>query len=156
MRGGPQVDLPKVPTNSAGAKASGSMGPPTLPVPHPVLLPDAGGPSVLGGPSPGSGSGIVPLRRTRSGSKLVPDEDRARMNAAAGVPVPFSVDVDKAGHSGMGMLPNLQRSNTSFFKDLVASELFSPSSREMSTLTRIYKRARAIVPPHSPHGLSFY
>lgn len=121
VRGGPQVDLPNVPVDGGEVVALPTSG---------------GGPSRIGaissaaalgyaGPSPGSaGAGQPPLRRTRSGSKLVSDEDRAARGG-----VQFNVDVAAAGSSFAP--PNLGRTNTSFFKDLVSSDLFSPGSKEL-------------------------
>lgn len=134
MRGGPQVELSPKPNLGIGT----SLG-----NPEPLVLPghgDGGLPrfpgSTMGPPSGGPGS-FPSLRRTRSGSKLVP-VDGAGPSAAGGLVThhpllpPFSVDVEMAqGPGGPAGGPSLARTNTSFFKDLVASDLFSPNSREM-------------------------
>ena len=122
-----QVDLPTPPPHSLALGIAGAA---------PLLLPD--GPSFAPPSLPSYGAFSlsnqpVPLRRTRSGSRLVPIDGAPP--STSGGNVTFSVDVEKAtgssaGASGLGM-PSLQRTNTSFFKDLVDSSLFSPGSREM-------------------------
>ena len=139
LRGGPQVDLPAVPSSVPVGAGDGAIIPraadddhqaPSAPLQ--LQVPDGGPSSFDNGPgSAGSIAGRAhpPLRRTRSGSKLVPAEEREEKRAR------FDVDVAKAtfasgSGSGVGM-PSLNRSNTSFFKDLVASDLFSPTSRDL-------------------------
>ena len=129
MRGGPQVDLPTPPSSAAANDANDGSDDPQMPVPP---LPGSLFPGhIQGPPSAGSyapaGFGHPALRRTRSGSKLVPVEQRAGgpSGYADGAPPPYY------GGGGGGHLPSLQRSNTSFFKDLVASDIFSPGSKEM-------------------------
>ena len=104
LRGGPQVDVPT---------------PPQLKMPPPpsISLPDAGGPSSSRSPA---AMMQPPLKRTRSGSKLVPEDLRPR----------YTVDVDKANDQALPY-PKLSRSHTSFFQELAQSDIFSPSTREM-------------------------
>ena len=138
MRGGPQVDMqsnglalgppgggpsmllgdalfPQPPSGGGGIPRGGLMGPP--------------------GSGPGSGSGFPALKRTRSGSRLVPVDGGAPSAAGGLVSHGFTVDVNSAMGPPPGSqygAPTLQRTNTAFFKDLAANEdLFSPTSREM-------------------------
>ena len=76
-------------------------------------------------PPPPPPLSVPELRRTRSGNRLLPIDDAA----AAGYSGGFSVDVDAVAPPGG--LGGLERSNTSFFKNLAGSDLFSPSSRDM-------------------------
>ena len=141
MRGGPQVDLP---TPQGGGLGS-----------SPALSTSGSHMPGSSGASGGYGSGMgyphpsqPALKRTRSGSKLVPDDGRggrgSSSHATGLVTHGFSVDEGReggllplpggpggVGPGGMGAKPELQRTNTSFFRDLVASDLFSPDSREM-------------------------
>lgn len=142
MRGGPQVDLP--------TPQGGNM-PPPMP----------GSSSMMSGGSAASGSMYAsaggsmqpPLKRTRSGSKLVPD-DRAGPSFATGlVSHGFSVDVDNAP-APLGQPALLRRTNTSFFRDLVASDLFSPNSREMFQAWADSPRDNGTPGRDHPSGLS--
>lgn len=86
----------------------------------------------------GSGLSQVPLKRTRSGSRLVPVDGAGSTGATGLVSHGFSVENNPAGGGpggrlggGMFAQPPIQRTNTSFFRDLVSSDLFSPGSRDM-------------------------
>ena len=127
VKGGPQVDLPGVPFLPDLSEEDG-VGPSSALVSVP-LDPSPGGPPIQ-----------PPLRRTRSGSKLISDEERAAFHAARGG-VQFAVDVPAATnevHAAMGGVgassshapPHLARNNTSFFRGLVDSDIFSPTSRD--------------------------
>jgi len=122
-----------------GPSSTSKMMPTSLSMPGvspPVgLVTSAGaGPS---GRLPGSAemSGQPMLRRTRSGSKLVSAEDRARASGG----LPYGIDVQNASNAfdqhgvygADGQQPDLQRSNTSFFKSLASAGVFSPTSRDM-------------------------
>jgi len=119
MGGGPQVAVNSrspaiMAAQQAGGLNFGGAGPSALSLPMPDVA--FGGPisSTRGGPSSSSGLMMAPpsqpaLKRTRSGSRLVPAEPSV---------------------GGGGGPPQLQRSNTSFFNDLISADIFSPESSD--------------------------
>ena len=111
QRGSNEVDLPTPPSGVVGRSGGLNLGS------VPVL-------------SHGSTNSHPPLKRTRSGSKLVPVHGAAPSLGGGNVIHDFNVDLAAAA-GGLPQHPAVKRTNTSFFRELVASELFSPGSREM-------------------------
>ena len=140
--GGPQVDLPSLtakqrqppPPAVHGGFNFGGLTVPTMMMP--------GAPNYAPPPGP---SYHPSLKRTRSGSRLVPAEPTAQpqqqLPAPAQPQLPVRQNSDSrvhggAGHTGFSVdvaaaMPGMQRSNTSFFSDLFKSDAFSPTSTEM-------------------------
>ena len=153
-RGGPQVEIPTPFNMPAQVTVPGDATALAIPMPVPLQggwlgggLP-SGGPSLAGQwmqlPPPPMSAGVasrnpgqVALKRTRSGSRLVPSEEPAQPSAPPALSVNVGVAINHndvaaaaaARRGGGGAPPRLQRSDTSFLRDLANSDIFSPGSR---------------------------